>query len=285
MARRRSPRDPKAWLVTVASRRYVDAWRSDSARERRELEDAARTPSGGLLAPGADAFAAPEHDDTLTLLVLCCHPVLPPASQVALTLRAVAGLTTAQVARAYLVPEPTMAQRISRAKARLREAGARFVPPPVEELPARVAAVSQVLYLVFTEGHTTTSGAGLVDVSLADEAIRLTRELHRLVPSDDEVTGLLALMLLTHARRAARTTADGALVPLAEQDRRRWDRDLIAEGWRSSRRRCPSDPWARTSSRPRSPRCTTRPRPRTRRTGPRSTSCTGCSSGSRPGRW
>ena len=224
------PRDPKAWLITVASRRYVDSWRSDTARERRELEDAARAPSDALLTPGADAAPAPQHDDTLTLLVLCCHPALPPSSQVALTLRAVAGLTTAQVARAHLVPEATMAQRISRAKAKLRGAGARFVPPPVEELPARVAAVSQVLYLVFTEGHTTTSGTGLVDVSFADEAIRLARELHRLVPSDDEVTGLLALMLLTHARRAARTTADGALVPLGVQDRRLWDRALITEG-------------------------------------------------------
>jgi RNA polymerase sigma factor (sigma-70 family) len=224
------PDDPRAWLITVASRRYVDAWRSDSARERRELQDAARTPPGALLAPGADAETASEHDDTLTLLVLCCHPALPRASQVALTLRAVAGLTTAQVARAYLVPEATMAQRISRAKARLREAGARFVPPHPEELPARVAAVAEVLYLVFTEGHTTTTGEGLVDVSLADEAIRLVRELHRLLPSDGEVTGLLALVLLTHARRGARTTATGDLIPLATQDRGRWDRDLIGEG-------------------------------------------------------
>ncbi len=224
------PDDPKAWLITVASRRYVDAWRSDTARERRELTEAARTPSDGLVAPSADAGTAAEHDDTLTLLVLCCHPVLPRASQVALTLRAVAGLTTAQIARAYLVPEATMAQRISRAKARLREAGARFVPPPADELPARVDAVAQVLYLVFTEGHTTTTGEGLVDVSLADESIRLARELHRLLPRDGEVTGLLALMLLTHARRAARTTPDGDLVPLAAQDRSRWDRDLVAEG-------------------------------------------------------
>jgi predicted RNA polymerase sigma factor len=224
------PDDPRAWLVTVASRRYVDAWRSDSARERRELLSAARTPPDALVTPGADAVRAPEHDDTLTLLVLCCHPALPRASQVALTLRAVAGLTTAQVARAYLVPEATMAQRISRAKARLREAGARFVPPSADELPGRVAAVSEVLYLVFTEGHTTTTGSGLVDVSLADEAIRLARELHRLLPSDDEVTGLLALMLLTHARRAARSTPDGDLVPLAAQDRTRWDAALVREG-------------------------------------------------------
>ncbi|MGC5167938.1 RNA polymerase sigma factor [Luteimicrobium sp. DT211] len=225
------PDDPKAWLITVASRRYVDAWRSDSARERRELMSAARSPSDAFLAPSAEsASAVPQRDDTLTLLVLCCHPVLPRASQVALTLRAVAGLTTAQVARAYLVPEATMAQRISRAKARLRDAGARFVPPSAEELPGRVDAVAQVLYLVFTEGHTTTSGTGLVDVSLADEAIRLARELHRLLPGDGEVAGLLALMLLTHARRAARTTADGSLVPLADQDRRLWDRPLIAEG-------------------------------------------------------
>ncbi len=148
----------------------------------------------------------------------------------ALTLRAVAGLSTAQIARAFLVPEPTMAQRISRAKARLREAGARFLLPPAEELPARVAAVSYVLYLVFTEGHTSTTGTGLYDVGLAGEAIRLTRRLHDCVPSDGEVAGLLALMLLTDARRAARTAADGSLVPLAEQDRSRWDHGQIQAG-------------------------------------------------------
>jgi predicted RNA polymerase sigma factor len=149
---------------------------------------------------------------------------------VALTLRAVAGLTTAQIARAWLVPEATMAQRISRAKARLRQVGARFTPPAAGELPDRVAAVAQVLYLIFTEGHTATTGTALTDPSLVDEAIRLTRQLHRHLPAASEISGLLALMLLTDARRAARTRADGSLVPLADQDRSRWDRASIAEG-------------------------------------------------------
>ena len=148
----------------------------------------------------------------------------------ALTLRSVSGLSTDRIARAFLVPESTMAQRLSRARARLREVGAPFAVPPPAELPDRVVAVAQVLYLVFTEGHTATSGTGLTDVSLADEAIRLTRRLHALLPGESEVAGLLALMLLTHARRAARTAPDGALVPLAEQDRALWDRALVAEG-------------------------------------------------------
>ena len=153
-------------------------------------------------------------DDSLALLLLCCHPALSRPSQVALTLRAVAGLGTDRIARAFLVPESTMAQRISRAKARLREVDAPFAVPPAAELPDRVAAVAHVLYLVFTEGHTATTGSGLTDVSLAAEAIRLTRRLHALLPGEGEVAGLLALMLLTDARRAARTDAAGALVPL-----------------------------------------------------------------------
>jgi predicted RNA polymerase sigma factor len=224
------PRDPRAWLVTVASRRLVDAWRSDRARERRELVAAHRD---GLDRPGLPVAAAPEpgpDDDSLVVLLLCCHPALPMPARVALTLRAVGGLTTAQIARAFAVPEATMAQRVTRAKARLRDAGVRFGPPAAVELPERLAAATHVLYLVFTEGHTSTTGPGLYDVSLAREAIRLTRELHRRLPAVGEVSGLLALMLLTDARRAARVAADGVLVPLAEQDRSRWDRALIDEG-------------------------------------------------------
>jgi RNA polymerase sigma factor (sigma-70 family) len=222
------PDDPTAWLITVASRRLIDQQRAEHARTERERLVTRRTPADRLVAPGADH--ATEADDSLTLLLLCCHPVLPRPGQVALTLRALGGLTTAQIARAFLVPEATMAQRISRAKARLRQAGARFTVPPAHELPGRVAAVTDVLYLIFTEGHTTSTGAGLYDVSLTGEAIRLARRLHRLLPDAGEVTGLLALMLLTDARRTARIGADGALVPLAEQDRTRWDRAAIAEG-------------------------------------------------------
>jgi RNA polymerase sigma factor (sigma-70 family) len=218
------PDNPRGWLVTVASRRLVDRWRSERARaDREELVARQVVPDTG---PTSD------RDDSLTLLLLCCHPVLSRPSQVALTLRAVAGLSTAQVARGFLVPEATMAQRISRAKARLREAGAGFGAPAPPEMPDRVAAVAAVLYLVFTEGHTTTTGGDLTDPSLSAEAIRLTRLLHRHLPSAGEVTGLLALMLLTDARRGARTRADGALVLLADQDRSRWDRDLVAEGVR-----------------------------------------------------
>ncbi|SNS62698.1 RNA polymerase sigma factor, sigma-70 family [Asanoa hainanensis] len=216
------PDNPRGWLVTVASRARIAAWRRDSARERRE-----RTATR-LDAPAA--APAPAADDTLTLLVLCCHPALTPASQVALTLRAVGGLTTAEIARALLVPEATVAQRISRAKQKIRAAGARFTLPPAEELPARLAAVLHVLYLVFNEGYTASSGERLHRVELTAEAIRLARLLHARLPRDGEVAGLLALMLLTDARRPARTDPAGALVPLAEQDRGRWDRAAIAEG-------------------------------------------------------
>ncbi|MEV4533930.1 sigma-70 family RNA polymerase sigma factor [Asanoa sp. NPDC049518] len=216
------PDNPRGWLITVASRARIAGWRRDSARERRE-----RTATR-LDAPAA--APAPAADDTLTLLLLCCHPALTPASQVALTLRAVGGLTTAEIARALLVPEATVAQRISRAKQKIRAAGARFTLPPAEELPARLAAVLQVLYLVFNEGYTASSGEHLHRVELSAEAIRLVRQLHARLPHDGEVAGLLALMLLTDARRPARTRPDGALVPLAEQDRGRWDRAAIAEG-------------------------------------------------------
>jgi predicted RNA polymerase sigma factor len=208
----------------------TDQVRADSARRRREETVAARSPADELVAPGADADLPSAADDTLTLLFLCCHPALSPASQVALTLRAVGGLTTAQVAAAFLVPEATMAQRISRAKQSIKAAGARFAPPPAEERADRLRVVLQVLYLIFNEGYAASSGPDLQRADLTTEAIRLARELHRLLPSDGEVAGLLALMLLTDARRPARTLPDGSLVPLASQDRSRWDAAAIAEG-------------------------------------------------------
>jgi RNA polymerase sigma factor (sigma-70 family) len=224
------PEHPGGWLVTVASRRLTDQVRGESARRRREATVAASSPADELVAPGPDADLAAASDDTLTLLFLCCHPALSPASQVALTLRAVGGLTTAQVARAFLVPEATMAQRISRAKQTIKAAGARFAPPPAEERADRLRVVLQVLYLVFNEGYAASSGPDLQRADLTGEAIRLARQLRRLLPDDGEVAGLLALMLLTDARRPARARADGSLVPLAEQDRSRWDAAAIAEG-------------------------------------------------------
>ncbi|MGH3155815.1 MAG: RNA polymerase sigma factor, partial [Streptosporangiaceae bacterium] len=214
------PGNPKGWLVTAASRRWIEIWRSDAARRRRQ-ETAAEELAGAPAPSG--------RDDSLTLLFLCCHPALTPVSQVALTLRAVGGLTTAEIARALLVPESTVAQRISRAKARIRDSGARFAMPDDVEWPARLTAVLHVLYLVFNEGYTASSGARLHRVELSAEAIRLTRQLRADLPDEGEVAGLLALMLLTDARRPARTTAAGGLVPLAEQDRSRWDRAAIAE--------------------------------------------------------
>jgi RNA polymerase sigma factor (sigma-70 family) len=225
-----TPDNPRGWLIRVASRRLVDQWHAEQARTDRELLVARRTPPQSLLAPAADTLDGGERDDSLTVLLLCCHPAVTRPSQVALTLRAVAGLSTAQIARAFLVPEATMAQRISRAKDRLRQVGARFGTPAAEQLPDRVATVAHVLYLIFTEGHTATTGTGLTDASLAKEAIRLTRQLHQHLPAAGEVSGLLALMLLTDARRAARTRPDGSLVPLAEQDRSLWDRACIDEG-------------------------------------------------------
>jgi RNA polymerase sigma factor (sigma-70 family) len=216
------PDNPRGWLVTVASRRMVEVFRSDAARRRREETVAAQEPS--------DPSPPPDVDDTLTLLMLCCHPSLTQVSQVALTLRAVGGLTTAEIARALLVPEATVAQRISRAKQKIKASGAEFTLPPADEQAERLAAVLRVLYLVFNEGYTASSGPALQRVELSAEAIRLTRQLHERLPGDGEVTGLLALMLLTDARRPARTRADGALVPLAEQDRSTWDAAAIAEG-------------------------------------------------------
>lgn len=212
------PDNPRGWLVTVASRRRIEVLRTDTARVRREETVASWTPPE----PASSA------DDSLTLLMLCCHPALTAQSQVALTLRAVGGLTTGEIARAFLVPEATIGQRISRAKAKLQ--GARFAMPPVAEQAERLAAVLHVLYLIFNEGYTASSGASLHRVELSAEAIRLTRQLRTLLPAEGEVAGLLALMLLTDARRPARTTADGALVPLPEQDRTLWDAAAIAEG-------------------------------------------------------
>jgi RNA polymerase sigma factor (sigma-70 family) len=216
------PANPEGWLFTVAARRRVELLRSESARRRREQTVAAMAPPDPEPVSGVD--------DTLTLLLLCCHPSLTRPSQVALTLRAVGGLTTAEIARAFLVPESTVAQRISRAKQRIRASGAEFRMPPEAELGERMAAVLQVLYLIFTEGSTASSGAALHRVELSAEAIRLARQVHRRLPADGEVAGLLALMLLTDARRPARTRPDGTLVPLAEQDRSRWDAAAIAEG-------------------------------------------------------
>ena len=216
------PEHPRSWLMTVASRRLVDEWRSDSARRRRE--DTAMVLEGPTRAEPAD------HDDTLALLFMCCHPSLTAPSQLALTLRAVGGLTTAEIARAFLVPEATMAQRISRAKERVRSTGARFDLPPDAERADRLRVVLQVLYLVFNEGYTSSAGTEVHRTDLTAEAIRLARMLLELMPGEGEVAGLLALMLLTDARRAARTDADGFLVPLAEQRRELWNTAYIEEG-------------------------------------------------------
>jgi len=225
------PESPKGWLVTVASRRLIDEVRSEHARRRREQDHAAASaPLEQPPGPGPDRDEGLDHDDSLTLLFLCCHPVLSGPSQVALTLRAVGGLSTAQIAAAFLVPEATMAQRISRAKQAIAANGARFELPGPAERPARLRIVLHVLYLIFNEGYTATAGAGLTAPELSGEAIRLTRWLHRLLPQDPEITGLLALMLLTEARRAARTGPDGSLVALDQQDRGAWDHALIAEG-------------------------------------------------------
>jgi RNA polymerase sigma factor (sigma-70 family) len=214
------PENPRAWLLTAASRRLIDQLRSDASRQRREEQDAFQaTPQD-----------APAHDDSLALLFLCCHEVLSAASQIALTLRAVGGLTTAEIAKAFLVPEATMGQRISRAKRTIAQAGARFELPDAGPDAPRLAAVRHTLYLIFNEGYTASSGAQVQRRELAHEAIRLTRMLHGLLPGDDEVTGLLALMLLTDARHRARTGPAGEMIPLAEQDRSRWDRAQIAKG-------------------------------------------------------
>lgn len=223
------PDDPRAWLITVASRRLVDLLRSEQSRHQREDTVLTRTLPGDYVAPPAD-LAASEQDDTLILLFMCCHPALSAPSQIALTLRAVGGLTTAEIARAFLVPEATMAQRISRAKQRIKTSDLPFELPPPDEQAARLAAVLHVLYLMFNEGYASSDGENLQRIELSNEAIRLIRIVHRLVPEHGEISGLLALMLLTDARRAARVGSDGDLVPLPEQDRRLWNQDYIKEG-------------------------------------------------------
>jgi len=223
------PDNPRGWLITVASRRLTDLLRSEQARQRREETAARWTLPDQRVAPPADSPAA-DSDDTLILLFLCCHPALSAASQIALTLRAVGGLATAEIARAFLVPEATMTRRISRAKQQIAASGVPFRMPAGPDRAARLAAVLHVLYLIFNEGYAATSGPRLRRGELTGEAIRLARLVHRLLPDDGEVTGLLALMVLTDARGAARTGPDGELVPMAEQDRSRWDPALIAEG-------------------------------------------------------
>jgi len=221
-----TPDNPRGWLITVASRRLTDQVRSEASRRQREYQVTVATPQSEVLAavPGTD------RDDSLALLFMCCHPALSAPSQIALTLRAVGGLTTAQIAAAFLVPESTMAQRISRAKQGIRASGLPFAMPAPADRADRLRAVLHVLYLIFNEGYATTAGPDLTAPHLSDEAIRLTRWLRRLLPDDGEVAGLLALMLLTDARRAARTRPDGSLVPLAEQDRGAWDRERVDEG-------------------------------------------------------
>jgi RNA polymerase sigma factor (sigma-70 family) len=230
------PERPDAWLITVASRRLADQQRRDRARRQREerlAEDAQRrgtdTPPAQAPAGPAGSLAAAD-GGTLELLILCCHPGLAASAQIALTLRAVGGLTTSQIAAAFLVPEATMTRRISRAKQKLAQVGAVFRMPSDQERPERVRAVLHVLYLIFNEGYTASAGHRLHRGEVTAATIRLTRELRSLLPGDGEVAGLLALMLLTEARSPARVDGEGALVPLAGQDRGRWDRAMIAEG-------------------------------------------------------
>jgi predicted RNA polymerase sigma factor len=226
--RRGIPQDPKAWLVTVAARRLTDLLRSDQARRRRE-DTLARWAL--RQAPGHPADEVNhDGDDTLVLLFMCCHASLPVASQIALTLRAVGGLSVAEIGRGLLTSGQTVTRRISRAKRVIKESGVPFALPGRDELPGRLAAVMRVLYLIFNEGYASTGGPGLVRVEMADEAIRLARALHALVADDAEVSGLLALMLLVHALHRARAGSDGSLIALGEQDRTLWDRDVITEG-------------------------------------------------------
>jgi len=217
------PDDPRAWLIRTAARRLADLRRSDAARRRRENEVAVEDVAAPV-EPGT-----PE-DDSLVLIFMCCHPSLTPSSAIALTLRAFGGLTTAEIAHAFLVPEATMAQRISRAKQTIKASGVPFRLPTNEERGERLSAVLHVLYLVFNEGYTSSAGPELQRTELSSEAIRLTRAIHALLPEHCEVAGLLALMLLTDARRAARTGPHGELIPLTEQDRSLWDAAEIAEG-------------------------------------------------------
>jgi RNA polymerase sigma factor (sigma-70 family) len=224
------PENPKAWLIQVAGRRMTDHIRAELARRRRETVVVMQATEDETLAPAPDDEDAVESDDTLGLLFMCCHPALTRSSAIALTLRAVGGLTTGEIANAFLVPEATMAQRISRAKQSVKKSGLGFVMPTADERAERLGSVLHVLYLIFNEGYTSSSGASLQRVDLSSEAIRLTRGVHHFLPDDGEVAGLLALMLLTDARRLARTGSAGELIPLDEQDRTLWDRAQIQEG-------------------------------------------------------
>ncbi|MFF3443280.1 RNA polymerase sigma factor [Streptosporangium sp. NPDC002721] len=224
------PANPRGWLIQVAYRRMTEQLRNEQARRRREELVATRTPPDRRTAPPADDAYETDRDDTLTTLFLCCHPALTPASAIALTLRSVGGLTTAEIARAFLVPEPTMAQRISRAKQRIKASGVPFRMPAPPERARRLGSVLHVLYLIFNEGYASSAGPDLQRVELSREAIRLARMAHGLLPDDCEVAGLLALMLLTDARRPARTGPGGIPIPLADQDRSLWDGEAVAEG-------------------------------------------------------
>jgi RNA polymerase sigma factor (sigma-70 family) len=220
------PDDPRAWLITTASRRLINIWRGDEARRRREELDWSESPR---FTPAADDLRT-DRDDTLLLLFMCCHSALTPPSAIALTLRAVGGLTTAEIAAAFLVPQASMAQRISRAKNRIHASGVPFGLQAGADWRPRLEAVLHVLYLIFSEGYASSDGPQFVRTDLSHEAIRLARAVHRLLPDEPEVAGLLALMLLTDARRDARTGAHGELIPLPEQDRGRWDSESIEEG-------------------------------------------------------
>ena len=222
------PENPRGWLIHVALRRMTDHVRGEISRRNREATAVEDVPL--VVAPAVYAEPGMDPDDTLVLLFMCCHPSLSPASAIALTLRAVGGLTTAEIAKAFLVPEATMAQRISRAKQSIESSRVPFSMPETNERAQRLSSVLHVLYLIFNEGYTSSSGASLHRTDLSNEAIRLTRAVHKLLPADSQVTGLLALMLLTDARRAARTGPLGELIPLDEQDRTLWDRQAIAEG-------------------------------------------------------
>ena len=221
------PHDPRAWLVTVAARRLTDLLRAEQARHRRE-QTVAQWALTEAEEPAADQDRPADADDTLVLLVMCCHPALSVASQIALTLRAVGGLNVTEIARALVTSEQTITRRISRAKQSIKASGMPFALPAGDA--SRRDAVLRILYLIFNEGYASTVGTQLLRVDLAEEAIRLTRIVHTLLPDDSEVTGLLALMLLVHARHRARTRTDGSLIPMAEQDRSRWDRTAIEEG-------------------------------------------------------